>query len=144
MKGEHYSKTKAKPWRTRKSPEKMKGGKLARARGKAHQKRVAEFLEGIDRWPLQIGDVMRGEYLIQAKTLEGAFPNMVETLLEEAEIEARKLNPDLIGILEIHKSASRRRVANDLLIMRLDTFKEMIKCEGDTKPEQPTSHRKTG
>lgn len=105
-----------KPWRPPKKPEKMKGGKLARLRGKVFQKRVALFFGGINRWPLPIGDVLVGDWHIQTKTLGQNFPQTIKTMLEDATLEGKKLDPEKRSILVLHESGSGRWIGNDLFI----------------------------
>ena len=133
---QQYSKSLAKPTRGPKEPSKMKSGARARRRGKDHQKRVAEFMGWQNRWPYFGEDIRGAEFSVEAKTLDSAYPQTVETMLQEAEVHANKARPGAVAVLNIHKSGSGKRLDGDLMIMRMKDFRWMVETMKGISNEQ--------
>jgi hypothetical protein len=121
-----YSKDMTKPRRGPKKPEKMKGGKLAQRRGKENQRQIADYVNGKNRHPLKGVDIIKGTFALEARTLDQNYPQMHENMLQEAEIHARKLNPNLIGASVVRKKGTK--IADAVFSVRLKHAKEMMEA----------------
>ena len=115
-----------KPWRSPKSLEKMKSGKMARDKGEKHQEKVANYLRMTNRWPFRGIDIKGAIFSVEAKSLDSAYPGMVENLLQEAELKAKKGRPESIAILNIHKADFGKMLDHDLIILRMKDFRWLL------------------
>lgn len=121
-----YSKSLVKPTRGPKNPERMKVGKQAHDKGEKHQGKVAEYLGMINGYPFKGVDIKGAIFSVEAKSLGNQYPGMVETMLQEAELRARKARPESIAILNIHHAQLGKTLDHDLIILRMKDFRWLI------------------